>query len=113
MRVGATATEGVTERGRAILEHLEAHRDAMVDFLVTLARQESPSDEPAAQRATQDTLRAAFEDLGYRVRHVPGVLTGGHLFAVPADRPRGRPGQLLVGHSDTVWPGRWTMPCQR
>ena len=104
MSVGATATEGSTERGRDILAHLEANRDAMVDFLVTLARQESPSDEPAAQRGPQETLRAAFEDLGYRVRHVPGVLTGGHLFAVPADRPRGRPGQLLMGHSDTVWP---------
>ena len=27
-----------------------------------------------------------------------------HIFAVPANRPKGSPSQLLLGHYDTVWP---------
>ena len=43
-------------------------------------------------------------ELGVRCRHIAGRETGGHLFAVPERRERGRPAQLLIGHSDTVWP---------
>ncbi len=92
----------MTERGQAILEHLTGQRDAMVSFLVELAEKESPSDDATTQLGPQEQLRAAFQDLGYRVRLVPGRTTGGHLFAVPAHRPRGGPAQLLMGHSDTV-----------
>lgn len=88
----------------AIRAHLERRRDDMVDLLVSLASAESPTDVPQAQAEPQRILREALEPLGYRVRRVAGERTGGHLLAVPAARERGRPLQLLVGHSDTVWP---------
>lgn len=97
-------TAAPTARGRALLDWVAARRDGLVDFLVELAAMESPSDDPASQAAPQAILREAFEELGYRVRHLPGRHTGGHLWMVPRQRERGRPGQLLLGHSDTVWP---------
>jgi len=57
-----------------------------------------------AQRPVQRVLTEALEAQGFAVRMIPGRKTGGHLYARPADRERGRPGQLLVGHTDTVWP---------
>jgi glutamate carboxypeptidase len=76
----------------------------MVDALERLVAAESPSTEPgvhgAMQRATTHLLKAA----GFRVRNAPGRSSAGSMLAVPADRRRGRPYQLLVGHTDTVWP---------
>lgn len=93
----------VQDSGPAILEAAHGLRHAMVEFLVDLARLESPTDEPARQRPVQDALSTAFEDLGGGVRRLPGRDTGGHLFArFPG--ARGAPPQLLVGHTDTVWP---------
>jgi glutamate carboxypeptidase len=45
----------------------------------------------------------ALEELGFRVRKIPGKDTGGMLLAVPRRRVKGRPAQLLMGHCDTVW----------
>ena len=92
------------ERAAALLDYLEGRRERMVEMLVELARLESPTDVPATQAAVQARLREALEERGMRVRHVPGKLTGGLLYARPRERVRGRPAQLLIGHSDTVWP---------
>ena len=92
------------ERAKGILAYLGAERDAMVDMLVELASRESPTDVAESQAAVQDQLTTALEDLGFKTRCVPGRVTGGHLFAVPRERVRGRPVQLLLGHTDTVWP---------
>jgi glutamate carboxypeptidase len=94
----------VDARAQSILEYLGGQRDAMVEMLVSLASKESPTDVVASQAAPQSQLSEALRGLGYRVRHLPGRETGGHLFAVPEGRERGQPAQLLVGHSDTVWP---------
>jgi glutamate carboxypeptidase len=76
----------------------------MVGMLVELASLESPTDVPATQGPVQARLRSALEERGMRVRHVAGRHTGGLLYARPRVRVRGRPAQLLIGHSDTVWP---------
>jgi glutamate carboxypeptidase len=76
----------------------------MVDLLVELASLESPTDLPETQLPIQTRLRDALEERGYAVRRILGRSTGGHLFARPRARERGRPAQLLIGHSDTVWP---------
>ena len=76
----------------------------MVDLLVAIASLESPTDKPETQYPVQEHLTEALEERGFFVRRIPGRCTGGHLFARPLDRKKGRPGQLLVGHSDTVWP---------
>ncbi len=94
----------VGARAQSILEYLTGRRDAMVEMLVSLACKESPTDEAASQAAVQSELSEALSELGFRVRYVSGQETGGHLFAVPEKRERGRPAQLLIGHSDTVWP---------
>jgi glutamate carboxypeptidase len=79
-------------------------REDYVDLLTRLVSAESPTDDAASQRAVQAILRDALEDLGFEVRHVPGPTTGGHLYARPRDRTHGSPAQLVVGHTDTVWP---------
>lgn len=91
-------------RAAALLDYLDGRRDAMVALLVDLASLESPSDVPAAQTNVQTRLATALEEGGFVVRHVAGHTTGGHLYAVPETRIRGRPAQLLLGHTDTVWP---------
>jgi glutamate carboxypeptidase len=92
------------QRARALLKYLESRRQAMVDSLVELASLESPTDVPETQQAVQGRLTAALEAGGFVVRRIAGRRTGGHLYARPRERARGRPGQLLLGHSDTVWP---------
>ena len=94
----------VGARAQSILEYLAGQREAMVEMLVSLACKESPTDVVASQAAVQSELSEALSELGFRVRHISGRETGGHLFAVPERRERGRPAQLLIGHSDTVWP---------
>jgi glutamate carboxypeptidase len=95
---------GERERAEALLDYLESRRDAMVDSLVELASLESPTDVPETQAAVQRRLTEALEHRGFAVRRIRGRHTGGHLYARPRGRERGRPGQLLIGHSDTVWP---------
>jgi glutamate carboxypeptidase len=90
--------------GQKLLSVAEAERDAMVEFLLELIRRESPSDVPESQRPVQDFMAAALEDLGFKVSVRPGMKTGGHLYARPFSRSWGVPAQLMLGHSDTVWP---------
>ncbi len=90
---------------RALHEYLAAHRDQMLALLEALVRAESPTDVPEAQADVQAALTRLLEALGFRVQFLPGEgESGGHLYARPQARPRGRPVQLLVGHCDTVWP---------
>jgi glutamate carboxypeptidase len=92
------------ERATALREYLEGRRDRMVDMLVELASLESPTDVPETQAPVQACLTRALEERGMRVRRVAGRLTGGLLYVRPRRRVRCRPVQLLIGHSDTVWP---------
>ena len=87
-----------------ILEWMAGRRDELVAYLEELVRTESPSTDPEAQGHVFDLLAWALEEAGYRVRHLPGDVTGGQLYARPESRVRGRPFQLLLGHTDTVWP---------
>lgn len=87
-----------------LLAEVRARRDEYVSLVRTLAELETPTDDARSQEAVQQVLRDALEDLGFRVEHVPGQTTGGHLLAMPADLDRDLPVQLLVGHCDTVWP---------
>ena len=99
-----TPTDGTMARAQALMEHARSHRDEMVEYAVALSRLESPTDVPESQRPVQDILAESLRGLGFRVRRIPGNESGGHLWALPEDRTAGRPAQLLMGHSDTVWP---------
>ncbi len=87
-----------------LLRWARGHAEPMMAFLRALVEAESPTDVPSSQAAVQALVTDALEDLGFRVRRYPGRTTGGHIVARPRQRVRGRPFQLLMGHTDTVWP---------
>ncbi len=93
-----------TKLAHSVRAYLERHQDQMLAVLEALVRAESPTNVPEAQAEIQEKLSRLLRTLDYRVTHIPSPQTGGHLYARPQARPRGRPVQLLVGHCDTVWP---------
>lgn len=93
----------MTELGRELLAAARDERGAILDLLMELASMESPSDVPESQAPVQACLARELEILGFKVRKLPGERTGGSILALPRNRVRGRPAQLLLGHCDTVW----------
>ncbi|HEX6898289.1 MAG TPA: M20 family metallopeptidase [Thermoanaerobaculia bacterium] len=91
------------ETARQVLAHLQARREEMGDLLRALALLESPSLVAESQEPVFARLAVELEAAGMRTRRLRGRLAGGQLWAVPRDRRTG-PGQLLLGHCDTVWP---------
>ena len=95
-----------------LLGYLHSRQTEMRTMLEELVLAESPSTVPAAQQKVLALLQKALEQRAYRVRRIRGRQTGGHLLAVPSNRRRSplgaryqhQPIQLLLGHSDTVWP---------
>ena len=89
---------------QSLHSYLATHKRQMLAVLEALVRAESPTDVPEAQAEVQNALARLLRTLDFRVQHLPAEGTGGHLYARPTNRDRGRPIQLLVGHCDTVWP---------
>jgi glutamate carboxypeptidase len=85
-------------------EHLQGREDELIGFIERIALMESPTRDADSQRPIQALLGERLEAIGYRVRHVAGVETGGHLWARPSQVAKEAPYQMLMGHSDTVWP---------
>ena len=88
----------------AVLEYLLAERDSMSSLLQELVLIETPSTDATSQQPIRRRLRYEFEQMGYRVRLIPGRNSGGQIFAAPPRRTRNGPAQLMLGHCDTVWP---------
>ena len=86
-----------------LMEAVRARRGEWISYLSALASLESPTTDPESQQPVQDLLRESLTELGFRVRLLPGRVSGGTLVGIPRDRP-GRGRQLLLGHTDTVWP---------
>jgi glutamate carboxypeptidase len=87
-----------------IFEHLDGRRAAMLELLERLVLCESPSTDPSTQTGVMRVLSEAFEARAFQPRVLRGKRSGGMLLAMPADRRRHRPHQLVLGHCDTVWP---------
>lgn len=85
---------------------LAERRDGIVDFLMELANLESPSLIPESQHAIQELLTRRLESIGFTAELIPGENTGDHLYLSREEEgaPNGVPVQLLLGHTDTVWP---------
>ena len=90
---------------------LAERRDDIVRLLMELANLESPSLVPESQHAIQEFLTQRLRAIGFGARLFPGEKTGGHLYLSrdgEAGEARhaheGTPVQLLLGHTDTVWP---------
>ena len=90
--------------GVKLRDYLHRQQGEMIDLLKQLIIAESPSSVPQSQQQVFSLLGNAWQRLDYRVRYLQGRQTGGMLVAVPSDRLRMQPIQLLIGHSDTVWP---------
>lgn len=86
-----------------ILEAVRARRDEWVSYLTALALLESPTTDPRSQFPVQDLLADSLVDLDYKVRRVRGVSSAGLILGIPSSRKHSR-FQLLLGHTDTVWP---------
>jgi glutamate carboxypeptidase len=87
-----------------LLHEVRWRRNQFLSVLESLCRAESPSLDAHRQQAVHAVLAANLDALGYEVRELPGVRSGGHLYARPRRRSRGAGVQLLLGHYDTVWP---------
>lgn len=101
----------MNSQAQIIQQYLQSIQTKMVDFLAALVEAESPSTDPAAQAAGQTILWEALAELDFTVQHVPGKKTGGYLLAKPKNvrldtlnTSNSQQYQLLLGHSDTVWP---------
>lgn len=88
----------------AIQQYLQEHHAEMVQFLAALVEAESPTLVPESQTAVQEMLRQPLIELGFDVTLIPGRQTGGHLLATAVNHVQASPQQLILGHTDTVWP---------
>lgn len=87
-----------------LLRRLRGQRGEMEAELRRIAELESPTLEPARQEPVFDRLAEGLALAGLETRRYEGDASGGVMLAVPRRRERGRPYQLLLGHTDTVWP---------
>ena len=87
-----------------ITRHLQERQDAMTRLLSDLVLLESPTEDPLAQVPVFEAIAEALEEAGMRAEILPGQASGGQLYASRAQRRRRQPVQLMIGHTDTVWP---------
>jgi glutamate carboxypeptidase len=91
-------------RAAQVLDHVRAEQALLVSLLRDLTESESPSSHPESHDRMRHTLVSALEQVGCAVRQTGYEGLPRHVYARPADRERGAPIQLLIGHYDTVWP---------
>lgn len=76
----------------------------MFELLERFVLCESPSGDANALKEVLSLLAESFVDRRFEARVITGKSSGGMLLAMPRDRRRHRPHQLILGHCDTVWP---------
>lgn len=87
-----------------VLDFVMGQTSALISLTRDLVQAESPSAQPEIHDEVRRVLRLALASVGYDSRETGVPENPRHVFAVPAERPKGRPSQLLLGHYDTVWP---------
>ena len=91
-------------------DYLAERRDDIARLLIELADNESPSLVPESQGAIQEIVSRRLEAIGVVAQFFPGEESGGHLYLSRGEAPakagytEEAPVQLLLGHTDTVWP---------
>ncbi len=93
-----------TPTASRILSYVNDQSQRFIELTRALVNAESPSAQPESHDEVRRVLRLALADVGYDSRESGYSNTPRHVFAIPADRPKGGPSQLLLGHYDTVWP---------
>ena len=87
-----------------VLDHVNNQQHMLTGLIRDLVEAESPSSHPETHDDVRRILRLALASVGYDSREAGAPDQPRHVFARPAERVRGRPTQLVVGHFDTVWP---------
>lgn len=85
-----------------LVQYFEDKREAMIDELKLLIKQESPSSNKAAVDALGAVLKSQFEAMGATVEMHPRDDVGDILLATWQANATGKP-ILIVSHMDTVW----------
>ena len=87
-----------------IVSFLESQKNDFLADLKHFVKIESPSTSPSHLFHAFHFLIEQFEELSYYSCWVPGVDSGGYLYARPKEKNNFKNYQLLIGHTDTVWP---------
>ena len=87
-----------------ILSHSFERQADMLSMLKNAVSIESPSQLPNTQRPVFELFSSMLESMGYRCRFLSGKDSGGQMLAIPCNRKKKQPQQLILGHVDTVWP---------
>lgn len=87
-----------------VLDYVKGRESSLTSLIKDLVEAESPSAQPEVHDEVRRVLRLALAGVGYDSRETGFPDKPRHVFARPANRPKGRPSQLLLGHYDTVWP---------
>lgn len=93
-----------TKIASRLLDYVNDQSQRFIELTKALVDAESPSAHPESHDEVRRVLRLALAEVGYDSRESGFPNKPRHVFAVPANRPKGRPSQLLLGHYDTVWP---------
>ena len=101
-----TSSEGPTSRvePNRLLDWFRDRQTEMVATVAELVGIESPSGDASAQEPVRAFLTAALTGSGFTVERLEGKDGCDHLLARMPDHDQGGPGQLVMGHLDTVWP---------
>ena len=87
-----------------VLDYVLDRQHAFTSLTRDLVEAESPSAHPETHDDVRRILRLALASVGYESREAGAPGAPRHVYARPAERMRGSPSQLVVGHFDTVWP---------
>lgn len=93
-----------TNTASRVLEYIRGQRASLIALIKDLVEAESPSSHPETHDEARRILRLALAAVGYESRETGLANAARHVLARPANRIRGQPLQLLIGHYDTVWP---------
>ncbi len=89
--------------GRALLDHLETQKEAMLDELAILVGHESPSRDTAALDGLAQKIARRFRARGNAVEIIENPAGGDHVRARFGGSRAEKPA-LVLTHFDTVWP---------
>ena len=87
-----------------VLDYVLDRQHAFTSLTRDLVEAESPSAHPETHDDVRRILRLALASVGYESREAGAPGAPRHVYARPAERMRGSPSQLVLGHFDTVWP---------
>ena len=88
----------------SVLDYVNSQQHVLTGLIRDLVEAESPSARPETHDDVRRILRLALASVGYESRETGTPDKPRHVFARPAQRRRGGPSQLVIGHYDTVWP---------